>query len=322
MTVKKLKHTGQRINSDVTYTNVKHHGVDGNGSDVYTGTHHNGHQTAIVVHGDKMIATAIHRTADAAHDAAKKAVSTKKKSYWDTPGDSWYNHHASEGKVVKESEVIRKGKDGRVMMSAAMFLDKAREIANKDSNKKNKKNMAGVDDTHFATARKAILKSKGIQEEKTVKITFKEYKEMHESAEAEIDAQIAELTSKLDEAAFDWGKTKPDVSWLNGKGKSTTSHEPGVTRHVGTYGSETHRAPDEKSKPIEKKSVGRPAGAYGGAYKIDKGARDSKEYKDALSAKVRAAKAQGFEDRAYFKDIMNKSLLAHAKKLAAAEAKK
>jgi hypothetical protein len=121
----------------------------------------------------------------------------------------------------------------------------------------------------------------------------------------------------LEEAAFDWGKTKPDTSWLTGKGKkSDTKKSEGGLTHRGTYGSEDHRAPNSVNTPKEKRSVGRPAGAYGGAYKIDKGARDSQEYKDALSAKVRAAKAQGFEDRAYFKDIMNASLLKHAQYLA------
>jgi hypothetical protein len=121
----------------------------------------------------------------------------------------------------------------------------------------------------------------------------------------------------LEEAAFDWGKTKPDVSRFFGKGKkSDTKKSEGGLIHKGTYGSEDHRAPNSVNTPKEKQSVGRPAGAYGGAYKIDKGARDSQEYKDALSAKVRAAKAQGFEDRTYFKDLMNASLLNHAKYLA------
>jgi hypothetical protein len=122
---------------------------------------------------------------------------------------------------------------------------------------------------------------------------------------------------EIHEAAFDWGKTKPDVSRFFGKGKkSDTKKSEGGLIHKGTYGSEDHRAPNSVNTPKEKQSVGRPAGAYGGAYKIDKGARDSQEYKDALSAKVRAAKAQGFEDRTYFKDLMNASLLNHAKYLA------
>jgi hypothetical protein len=226
-------------------------------------------------------------------------------------------NHFDIKEVIKESEVVRKGKDGRTMMSAAMFLSKAKELANKDPNKKDKKTFKGVGDDHFTQARKVILKTRNVTEEKTVKLSFKDYKQVRESVEAEIDDQIAAATAKLNEAAFDWGKTKPDVSWLHGKGdKSTTKKTDGGLKHTGTYGSETHKAPDKAGKPEEKKSVGRPAGSYGGAYKIDKGARDSKEYKDSLSAKVRAAKAQGFADRAYFKDMMNASLLQHAKNLA------
>ena len=230
-------------------------------------------------------------------------------------------------RILKESETIRKV-GGRTMMSAAMVLGKAREMANKaDPNRKVKKSMKGIDDDHIAAARTAILKQKGIKEGSEMKhLSFKEYKEVHESVEAEIDNQIAEVTAKLDEAAFDWGKTKPDVSWAYTKdakaaaGKSTTTYsQPGVLKHIGTYGSETHKAPNVADKPAEKKSVGRPKGSYGGAYKIDKGARDSKEYKDALSAKVRASKAQGFEDRAYFKKIMNDALLKHAMNLAKKE---
>lgn len=130
-------------------------------------------------------------------------------------------------------------------------------------------------------------------------------------------AAMVKESDDLDEAAFDWGKTKPDTSWLTGKGKkSDTTRTSGGLTNKGTYGSEDHRAPNTVNTPKEKQSVGRPAGAYGAAYKIDKGARDSQEYKDALSAKVRASKAQGFEDRAYFKDLMNASLLKHAQYLA------
>lgn len=115
----------------------------------------------------------------------------------------------------------------------------------------------------------------------------------------------------LEESVFDWRKNMKDAAK-----KSNTTKTSGGLVNKGTYGSEDHRAPNTVNKPKEKQSVGRPAGAYGGAYKIDKGARDSQEYKDALSAKVRAAKAQGFEDRTYFKDLMNASLLKHAQYLA------
>ncbi len=61
-------------------------------------------------------------------------------------------------------------------------------------------------------------------------------------------------------------------------------------------------------KPVDtKKGVGRPAGNYG-AYKIDKEKRNSDVYKAELSAKVKAAKADGFEARKQFKELMNAAL--------------
>jgi hypothetical protein len=213
-------HSADWDNRSTKYNSVKHHGKDGAGADVYTAVHENGHHTALVVKGGKLVASTMEKTSEAIKARAKKAVDSKKTHYWDTPGDSWYNAHRSGG------------------------APKANHV------------------------------------------------EIHESV-------------------FDWRKNMKDAAK-----KSNTTKTSGGLVNKGTYGSEDHRAPNTVNKPKEKQSVGRPAGAYGGAYKIDKGARDSQEYKDALSAKVRAAKAQGFEDRSYFKDLMNASLLKHAQYLA------
>ncbi len=69
-----------------------------------------------------------------------------------------------------------------------------------------------------------------------------------------------------------------------------------------------------KAGDAEKKGVGRPAGDYG-SYKIDKSKRDTPEYKAQLSAKVKAAKADGFEARKQFKDLMNTALKKREKEL-------
>ena len=64
----------------------------------------------------------------------------------------------------------------------------------------------------------------------------------------------------------------------------------------------------------DKKGVGRPKGEYG-SYKIDKSKRQDPEYKKELSAKVRAAKADGFAARKEFKDLMDKALRQREKEL-------
>ena len=66
---------------------------------------------------------------------------------------------------------------------------------------------------------------------------------------------------------------------------------------------------------VEKKSVGRPAGQYG-SYKIDKAARDTEDYKKNLSAKVVAAKAEGFQARDEFKRSMHAAIMKKQLELA------
>ena len=118
---------------------------------------------------------------------------------------------------------------------------------------------------------------------------------------------VTESNSKeLDEVVspFDWKKYTTQTSKPEGNS--------GV--HKGTYGSDTHKAKGS-GEPEEKRGRGRPKGDYG-SYKIDKATRDDPEYKQQLSAKVRAAKAEGFKARDEFKHAMHQEIMK--KQLAAA----
>jgi len=99
----------------------------------------------------------------------------------------------------------------------------------------------------------------------------------------------------VDENAFDWKSKKSEVSW-NGEPEKKSS-----------AGGTIHTAKKPVEAPKEKKGIGRPAGTYG-SYKIDKATRDDPEYKKKLSAKVMAAKADGFAARKEFKDSMNAAI--------------
>ena len=138
-------------------------------------------------------------------------------------------------------------------------------------------------------------------------ISFKDFMQVQESVESDVDKQISELKAKLDEAGFDWSKTGPSIFT---KDKSNTKTADGKTVNTGTYGTDRHKAPNDSSKPksTEIKPVGRPAGEYAGSYKIDSTKRDSKEYKDALSKKVSDAKREGFKVRDEFKNMMGDAL--------------
>lgn len=130
-------------------------------------------------------------------------------------------------------------------------------------------------------------------------LSFKEYKQVHESVVADIDHNIA----KLKESVFDWKKNKTEIDWKGDAPKIAMSD----------VGGSVHKAREmpryaETGGAKSKQSVGRPAGSYGGAYKIDKVTRDTKEHKDALSAKVRAAKAEGFAARKDFKSLMDTAI--------------
>lgn len=106
--------------------------------------------------------------------------------------------------------------------------------------------------------------------------------------------QVEEATSP-----FDWKNQPSAIKWNDDK-----SSNSGV--HKGTYGSDSHKAKGDGT-PEEKRGRGRPKGEYG-SYKIDKAKRDDPEYKQQLSAKVRAAKAEGFAARKEFKDSMNAAI--------------
>lgn len=106
--------------------------------------------------------------------------------------------------------------------------------------------------------------------------------------------EVQEATSP-----FDWKNQPSAIKWNDDKADNS-----GV--HKGTYGSDSHKAKGDGT-PEEKRGRGRPKGEYG-SYKIDKAKRDDPEYKQQLSAKVRAAKAEGFAARKEFKDSMNAAI--------------
>jgi len=115
--------------------------------------------------------------------------------------------------------------------------------------------------------------------------------------------KMVKESNELDEnSPFDWKSTKSSIDWKAAMSKdkfAAPKHEDdGVTRH---------KQGDKPKFKAPKKSVGRPDGAYG-SYKIDRGARDGDDYKAALSAKVRAAKADGFAARNTFKELMNHAI--------------
>lgn len=174
-------------------------------------------------------------------------------------------------------------------------LDKREEIA--AAIEKDQPNINMGKKMAIATAAaKRVAESVNVTNEGTKysMISFKEYKQLYEETEAKIDDQINEAKRSLgidENSPFDWKNTKSEINW-DGKKKV--------------------------EEPKEKKSVGRPSGQYGN-YKIDKATRQSKEYKDALSAKVRAAKAEGFQIRDEFKKAMDDAIKKHQLKLAGIE---
>jgi len=109
--------------------------------------------------------------------------------------------------------------------------------------------------------------------------------------------------AEMGESTFDWQKKPSEIDW-KGDAPTTTKSAEGGTIYKAR---ETPRNPYTGGK-ADPKSVGRPSGTYDGIYKIDRTKRDTKEYKDALSAKVRGTKAAGFADRAHFKDVMHTAL--------------
>lgn len=120
--------------------------------------------------------------------------------------------------------------------------------------------------------------------------------------------RLAKESVELDEAGFDWSSAARGKLQQIGEPKSNT----GVHK-ARSYGAQDPVI-DDGEKPVkpvkqstDKKSVGRPAGTYG-SYKIDKASRDDPDYKKQLSQKVMAAKAENFQIRKEFKDLMNAAL--------------
>jgi hypothetical protein len=134
-------------------------------------------------------------------------------------------------------------------------------------------------------------------------LSFSEYKQIHESVVTSIDEHIAAAKAQLGEnSPFDWKNHKSTIDWSGKKKSPETSKEGGTI-----YKARETTRDSESGGAAPKKEVGRPAGEYGN-YKIDKASRDSKEYKDALSKKVRDAKADGFAARDDFKKLMDTAI--------------
>lgn len=100
---------------------------------------------------------------------------------------------------------------------------------------------------------------------------------------------------------FDWKNKKSEIDWSGKKGE--VKHTDTGLVHKAREGSRNA----ETGSHAEKKAVGRPAGSYG-SYKIDKATRDDPEYKKNLSAKVRAAKAEGLAVRGEYKSHMDAAI--------------
>jgi hypothetical protein len=109
-------------------------------------------------------------------------------------------------------------------------------------------------------------------------------------------------SNDVDESVFDWKKNKAEIDWKDDETK------PAKSADGGTLHKAREKERNAEGGAVVKKSVGRPAGVYNQDYKIDKTKRETKEYKDALSAKVRASKAEGFEARTEFKKGMDAAI--------------
>lgn len=118
------------------------------------------------------------------------------------------------------------------------------------------------------------------------------------------DTKHMKFSEFVAEGVFDWKTNKSEVDWSDKKDKKTETSAAGGTIHKAR---ETERNAETGGKAA-KKSVGRPAGAYQGSYKIDKAKRADPKNKEELSKKVMAAKAEGFAIRADYKTAMNAAI--------------
>lgn len=173
--------------------------------------------------------------------------------------------------------------------SVTKLGSEAKEAEEKGEHEAKEKKVAKMNkrnDTAIKTAGKADIETRKKWNSDFGKNESTAYEEVAESVKAKyVEAGMEE--------AYDWSGSSRVI-------------------HRGTYGSETHVAPNERKPagtPAEKKSVGRPKGEYSGAYNIDYEKRDTPEAKKALSDKVRAAKAEGNKDRAEFKRAMHAEIM-------------
>ena len=258
--------------------------------------------------------------ADAQKDMAKTAIKYHTRAMNTAPSAAMKADHKAKIDAHRAKFGITESELGE----AREFSAHAGMDHTASSRLKDKKTGAtkGIFNTHSAasTAHKNHPeKSKlMIEDTKYPMISFKDYLQIKEEQEHKLDMQIlaarrlSKNESVEESSPFDWKKTKSEINWK----ADETGYKDNTGKHKGTYGSETHVAPSEKNMPKEKKSVGRPVGAYDKNYKIDRSKRDTKEYKDALSAKVRATKADGFAARDEFRKGMDAAIKKHQLKLA------
>lgn len=117
------------------------------------------------------------------------------------------------------------------------------------------------------------------------------------------DTKPMSFSQYVKEGVFDWKANKSELDWSDKKDKKTEKSAEGGTIHKAREGSRNA----ETGGKAAKKSVGRPAGEYGG-YKIDKAKRDTPEAKAELSRKVMAAKKEGFAIRKDYKGAMTAAI--------------
>ena len=136
-------------------------------------------------------------------------------------------------------------------------------------------------------------------------LSFKEYSAIFEQS-------LGDYAQEVQEGYNDAYKSKIDWSDMGGRKPQYDDNDDDI------YGSSStvHKAKKPAAVPKEKKSVGRPAGDYG-TYKIDTHKRNSDVYKAELSKKVQAAKAEGFEARKQFKDLMDAAIKKRQLEIAA-----
>jgi hypothetical protein len=204
------------------------------------------------------------------------------------PESNGFNHDS--GVKNRDSHVNVKASNGKVYKFAAHSLKKSTSDKEAETMKPLTMNSLRKE----SVIRSAIESAKQLSMVESAPcqlMSFKNFSEVYESV-------IEEGYNDTYKRAIDWSDM--------GGTKVSKKYDDNDDDIYGTT-SKVHKAKAPAAQPKEKKNVGRPAGDYG-SYKIDTAKRNSDVYKAELSAKVRAAKADGFAARKEFKDAMNAAL--------------